>query len=292
MDSQAGLVFHIMRFSLDDGPGIRTTVFLKGCPLRCSWCHNPESWKPSPEVLFFEERCRHCGDCAAVCPHALESCEACGRCVEACLAEARQLAGRRMSVAEVLAEVERDVIFFDESGGGVTLSGGEPLAQPDFAESLLAACRDRRIRTALDTCGLAPAGVFLRVCAQADLVLFDVKLLDSDLHQEHTGAPNSVILENLKALAAAGRHVIVRYPLIPGVNDTAAALSGLAGCLNSFGLRRLDLLPYHRIGMDKYKRLGLPGPSKDIAIHSPAQVSEIAATLRGEGLEVGVGGNA
>jgi len=119
-----------------------------------------------------------------------------------------------------------------------------------------------------------------------------VKLLDSDLHQEHTGAPNSVILENLKALAAAGRHVIVRYPLIPGVNDTAAALSGLAGCLNSFGLRRLDLLPYHRIGMDKYKRLGLPGPSKDIAIHSPAQVSEIAATLRGEGLEVGVGGNA
>jgi pyruvate formate lyase activating enzyme len=290
VDAPAGLVFNIMRFSLADGPGIRTTVFLKGCPLRCDWCHNPEGQGFAPSLMLFEERCRHCGDCKLVCPHGLTACETCGLCVEACVAEARQMAGRAMSVSEVLAEIERDVIFFDGSGGGVTLSGGEPLAQPLFAEALLAACRARRIHTALDTCGAAPAEALLRVSAEADLVLFDVKLMDSDLHAAHAGVPNAAILDNLRALAAAGRSIVVRYPLIPGLNDGAAALSELAAFLRALGLRRLDLLPYHRMGADKYKRLGLARPGEDIAEQDAAEVAGIAGMLRGEGLEVGVGG--
>jgi len=288
--SPAGLIFHLMRFSLRDGPGIRTTVFLKGCPLRCSWCHNPEGQSFGPSLMFFEERCRHCGDCAPVCPHGLKECEACGRCVEACVAEARQLAGRSISVAEALAEVERDVVFFDESGGGVTLSGGEPLAQPEFAEALLAACRARGIHTALDTCGMAPRDVLLRVAVHADLVLFDLKAIEGGLHAKYTGAPNTVILENLEALAAAGRSVIVRYPLIPGVNDGAGELRAMAEFLRPLGLRRVDLLPYHRMGIDKYRRLGIRCPLEEFSSPDPVRVDEVAEALRRQGLEVRMGG--
>ena len=172
----------------------------------------------------------------------------------------------------------------------MTLSGGEPLAQPRFAEALLGACRARGIHTALDTCGMAPAGELLRVSAQADLVLFDVKLVDSEAHALHTGAPNATILKNLEALAAAGRALVVRYPLIPGINDSEAALAGLATCLRGLGLRRLDLLPYHRTGVGKYRRLGLDCPTEEIPSPDAARVAEIAGRLRGEGLEVGVGG--
>ncbi len=290
MGSPAGLIFHIMRFSLRDGPGIRTTIFLKGCPLRCSWCHNPEGQSFGPSVMFFEERCRHCGDCAQVCPHGLTECEACGLCVEACVAEARQLAGRSVSVAETLAEIERDVVFFDESGGGVTLSGGEPLAQPEFAGALLAACRARGIHTALDTCGMAPVDVLLRVAARADLVLFDLKAMQGGLHVQYTGAPNTAILENLEALAAAGRSVIVRYPLIPGVNDGAGELRAMAEFLRPLGLRRVDLLPYHRMGIDKYRRLGIRCPIDAFSSPDPARVGQVAEALRRQGLEVRMGG--
>jgi pyruvate formate lyase activating enzyme len=288
--SPAGLIFHLMRFSLRDGPGIRTTVFLKGCPLRCAWCHNPEGQSFGPSLMLFEERCRHCGDCALVCPHGLSECEACGRCAEACVAEARQLAGRWMSVAEALAEIGRDVVFFDQSGGGVTLSGGEPLAQPEFAAALLAACRARGIHTALDTCGLAPADVLLRVAAHADLVLFDLKTIEGGLHVQYTGAPNTAILENLEALAAAGRSVIVRYPLIPGVNDGAGELRAMAEFLRPLGLRRVDLLPYHRMGIDKYRRLGIRCPLEEFSSPEPARVDEVAEALRRQGLEVRLGG--
>ncbi len=289
-EAQTGLVFDIMRFALHDGPGIRTTVFLKGCPLHCDWCHNPESQSPGPCLLFFEERCRGCGECASVCPHGLTECEACGLCAETCVAEARRLAGRPMSVAEVLAEIERVQVFYDESGGGMTLSGGEPLTQPLFAEALLAACRARRIHAALDTSGLAPAETLLRVAAQADLVLYDVKLVDDALHRRHTGASNRPILDNLRALAETGRPVVVRYPLIPGVNDGDAPLSDLAGLLVSLGLRRLDLLPYHSNGIDKYRRLGLPRPPAEFSGLPAERASAIAATLARQGLEVGVGG--
>ncbi|MBI4875514.1 MAG: glycyl-radical enzyme activating protein [Acidobacteria bacterium] len=279
-----------MRFSLRDGPGIRTTVFLKGCPLRCAWCHNPESQDFGPSLMFNAERCRHCGDCEAVCPHGLAACEVCGRCVEACVAEARQLAGRRVTVAELVAEIERDAIFFDESGGGVTLSGGEPMAQAEFSRAVLAACRARGIHTALDTCGQAPAETLLGVAAHADMVLFDLKAMDSDLHRRYTGVPNHAILANLTALAQAGHAVVVRYPLIPGVNDSAPELQAMADFLRPLGLRRLDLLPYHGIGIDKYRRLGIPCPLEEFSSPGPERVAQAAGALRSQGLDVRVGG--
>lgn len=296
-DAPPGLVFNLMRYSLHDGPGIRTTVFLKGCPLRCSWCHNPESQDPRPRLMFFEERCLRCGDCAALCPHRRNGtagrpdlCESCGACVEVCAAGARQMAGRWMSVEEVLAEVERDVVLYDESGGGVTLSGGEPLAQPRFAGALLARCRQRGIHTALDTCGMAAEETLLAVCAEADLVLFDLKLMDCREHERHTGAPNTPILANLRALVRTGRPVIVRYPLIPGVNDGPDALGALAGFLSGLGLRRLDLLPYHRTGWGKYKRLGAQPPAARFEPPGPGRVAAIAAWLGEKGLDVAIGG--
>lgn len=300
-DEVCGLVFHIMRFSLHDGPGIRTTVFLKGCPLSCWWCHNPESQSFEPSLMYFEDRCRRCGDCLAVCPSSAINysdgrigrpitCQACGACVEACVAGARELAGRRMAVSEVVREVERDVIFFDESGGGVTFSGGEPLSQPRFTEALLEACRARRIHSALDTCGLAEPDLLLRVSAKADLVLYDLKLLDTARHASYTGVPNALILGNLEALVAAGRPVRVRFPLIPGVNDGAEEIAELMQLLARLGLRHLDLLPYHRIGIDKYRRLGMPARLGDQPSPSAAQISQIAGQFEQHGFAVKIGG--
>ena len=297
----SGLVFHIMRFSLHDGPGIRTTVFLKGCPLSCWWCHNPESQSFQPNLMYFEDRCRRCGDCMAVCPERAVNyadgriglpvvCQACGACVDACVAGARELAGRRMAVSEVVREIERDVVFFDESGGGVTLSGGEPLSQPGFTEALLEACRARRIHSVLDTCGLADPEVLLRVSEQADLILYDLKLLDTAKHASYTGVPNTLILRNLEALVAAGRAVRVRFPLIPGVNDGAEEIAELMQLLARLGLRHLDLLPYHRIGIDKYRRLGILPRLADLPAPSAAQVGRAASQLEQHGFAVKIGG--
>lgn len=288
-----------MRFSVHDGPGIRTTVFLKGCPLACRWCHNPESQSFHPQLIRMEERCLRCGECVPVCPErAAEGsmgvpakCRACGACVEACVAGAREITGRRMSVAAVVAEVERDVVFYEESGGGVTVSGGEPLAQPEFTAALLAACRALGIHTALDTCGMASAETLLRAAANADLVLYDLKLLDPARHTEYTGVSNAPILRNLEALAAAGRNVTVRFPLIPSVNDGEDELAAMAAFLVRAGVRRLDLLPYHRIGADKYRRLGKPYTMEGVAEPTAAQVEAAAGRLRREGLTVRIGGS-
>jgi pyruvate formate lyase activating enzyme len=297
----SGIVFNTVRFSIHDGPGIRTTVFLKGCPLRCDWCHNPESQDFRPRLMLFAERCRQCGDCVAACPrHGIgdpaeglkipEECDACGSCAEACVAGARQIAGRRATVAGLMDELQRDVVFFDESGGGVTISGGEPLAQPVFARGLLAACRERGIHVALDTCGFAAPDVFANVSALADLVLFDLKAMDCETHERFTGVPNGTILENLRTLAETGRPAIVRFPLIPGVNDSPRELSALSRFVRSCGLSRLDVLPYHRIGADKYARLG--GNARAGAFTTPAveRIEEVAGAFRSDGLNVRTGG--
>ena len=300
-DSPSGVIFNILRFSLHDGPGIRTTVFLKGCPLRCWWCHNPESQSFEPEVMYYQERCRQCGDCVDACPHGAlsradgviavsEDCEACGTCVDVCRTNARMLAGRRMTVPQVIAEIEKDVIFFDESGGGVTFSGGEPLAQPQFLEALLRACRERRIHTAIDTCGFAQRDLLLRLSALADVVLYDLKLVDTARHIDCTGVSNQPILENLKALADAHRTVIVRYPVIPGINDADEQLHLATELLAQLGLRRLDLLPYHSTGAEKYRRLRMSYALPDVATPPAARIEEIAEVCRREGLAVTVGG--
>jgi pyruvate formate lyase activating enzyme len=297
----SGIVFNTMRFSIHDGPGIRTTVFLKGCPLRCGWCHNPESQDFQPHLMLFAERCRLCGDCVAACPrHGIgdpaeglkipEECDACGSCAETCVAGARELAGRRTTVAALMDELRRDVLFFDESGGGVTISGGEPLAQPEFTRGLLTACREQGIHSVLDTSGFASPDVCASVSALADLVLYDLKAMDSATHARFTGVPNEPILANLRALAATGKPVIVRFPLIPDVNDSPGELAAVASFVRSCGLARIDMLPYHRIGAGKYARLGGNSQARVFTEPSAESINEAAEVFRREGLNVRIGG--
>ena len=294
---KSAAIFNIMRFSVHDGPGIRTVVFFKGCPLSCWWCHNPESQNFQPDVLYSVDRCRLCGACAEHCPHhaivrtedrmeLTEDCARCGTCVDFCASDARTVAGRQMTVAQILAEVGRDTVFFDESGGGVTFSGGEPLCQPEALEALLSACRERRIHTAIETCGAAPRETLLRLCGMADLVLYDVKLIDERRHREFTGAPNRNILENLRALAASHRNVVARVPVVPGINDRAEDTRALIGFVSSFLLARIDLMPYHRAGTEKYRRLGREYRLAETPTPDAAQLAALAAGLSSAGTPV------
>jgi pyruvate formate lyase activating enzyme len=295
---RGGVVYNVMRFAVHDGPGIRTIVFFKGCPLDCWWCHNPEGQSGRPQPRYFEERCRHCGECVAVCPQAaiatpgatdLARCTRCGMCMEQCCAAAREICGRQVGVAELVAEIERDVVFFDDSGGGVTLSGGEPLAQPRFALTLLRACRERRIHTTVETCGLAHPLIFQTVVQEAALVLFDLKLLDRGRHRHYTGVFNDSILRNLETLAARSERFVVRIPVVPGVNDSDQDAAGFARHLSRLQVPAVELLPYHRIGTEKYRRLGMP---LRFVSEPPAmeRIERFAQPLRRAGLSVRIGG--
>jgi pyruvate formate lyase activating enzyme len=296
-----GLIFNIMRFALHDGPGIRTAVFLKGCPLNCWWCHNPEGRVRKTEVIYVAERCIHCGDCVHACPEGAlkldgqvirdpHLCQQHARCVDACSTGAQELIGHWMSVPEVMAEVLKDQIFFDESGGGVTISGGEPLMQADFVEAVLAACRAQRIHTIVETCGYAEWQVLDRIYGNVDLFLFDLKIMDSDQHQRFTGVRNDRILANLSHLAKCGSAVIVRIPVIPGVNDDQENLAAVSSYLAPLGLRSIDLLPYHRIASSKYSRLGLAYRMEELLPPSEEQLQAIAARFRRDGFQVQIGG--
>jgi pyruvate formate lyase activating enzyme len=266
---RSGTVFNVMRFSLNDGPGIRTTVFLKGCPLACPWCHNPESIVREKEVVLREERCIHCGECIEVCAqHAISEyngsivtdralCTRCGDCASHCVAEARELVGREMTTKDVLAEILRDRVFFDESGGGASFSGGEPFFQHEFLESLLRACREEGLHTTVDTTGFTSPGVLERLSPLIDLYLYDLKMIDDAKHRQYTGVPNRLILENLHRLVEWGKRVIVRIPLIPGINDDDENIRATGELLASLpAIREVHVLPYHPSGTDKYARLG------------------------------------
>jgi len=276
----SGVVFNIQRFSIHDGPGIRTTVFLKGCPLRCFWCQNPESQSGRPEIVLDSRRCTLCGACASTCQQGairLEAgrpvfdrrlCAGCGRCAVVCPTEARRLAGVGMTAEEVILEVRKDLKFYENSGGGVTLSGGEPLAQPEFARSILEGCRQAELHTALDTCGWAPWADIEKLLEFVDLVLFDIKHLDASRHREAAGQDTRLILENARRTPGL-KPIRIRIPLVPGFNDSVETVSGIAAFVkNELGCRDIDLLAYNRMGEVKYDFLEkqctpLPSQSED-----------------------------
>lgn len=255
------LIFNIQRYAIHDGGGIRTTVFFKGCPLSCRWCHNPESQRRQRELLFHKERCVGCGRCAAACPAAFDRdrCTACGRCTDLCAHSAREVAGREYALEDLMRELEKDRIFYEQSGGGITLSGGECLAQDmDYVEELARRLYQRGYSVDFDTCGHVPYEHFQRVLPYADAFLYDIKLLDPDTHRRYTGADNRLILENLKRLSGDGGKIAIRLPLIGGVNASEPYIRDVIAFLRDGGIRasQINLLKYHTAGSGKYGKLG------------------------------------
>ena len=298
-----GLVFNVQRFSVNDGPGIRTTVFLKGCPLHCKWCHNPESISSDQQLLLRDDRCIRCGDCFALCNnHAVlrmdggfvtirDACMECGDCIEVCNSEAREIAGKEVTVEEVLREIEKDIVFYDQSGGGASFSGGEPLLQHEFLMAVLKECKAKNIHTVVDTTGLTSPQILERVSEFVDLFLFDLKTLNNEKHIEFTGVSNVQILENLRRLADLRKNVIVRMPVIPGVNDDPAEIRAAGSFVSSLGnVREIHLLPYHTTGLEKYRRLGMEYQMQETIPPSADDLSVIAKELRNYVSSVCIGG--
>jgi pyruvate formate lyase activating enzyme len=300
-----GLVFNVQRFSTHDGPGIRTTVFLKGCPLACRWCHNPEGMSSAPELLTHPSRCMECNACVDACPHGyavpatigkgiipgIPSCDACGDCVEACPTGAREIAGRELKIAELLETVSRDRVFYEESGGGVTFSGGEPLKQPAFVLAALAACREAGLHTAVDTCGLVETRDLLAAADLADLILFDLKSSDAERHRSATGVSNEKILANLRLLADGPTPIWLRVPLVPGVNDDDEELACMAHLASTLkAVRQVSVLPYHTLGRDKRERLGLPLLDPEPGAPRSERIRSAVAHFERAGIETLIGG--
>lgn len=297
-----GVVFDIKRYAIHDGPGIRTTVFFKGCPLSCRWCHNPEGIVGGRQLMFRSSRCLGCGECVKACPEGavqmmdgkasirLSACRLHEACVDACPTEALQVIGQSFTVRELMEEIEKDLVFFDESGGGVTFSGGEPLSQFPFLMECLQACRKRGIRTCIDTSGMAPYEHLAAAAAFTDLFLYDIKLMDETRHLKETGVSNRQILDNLIKLSAENTSIVVRIPLIPSVNDDRDNLRRTIHFLQeNTSIRRVSLLPYHTIADRKYDSLQALRKMEGVFPHTEQQVQAVTAYFKKHGLEVRTG---
>lgn len=250
-------IFDIQRTSFVDGPGIRTTVFFKGCNLRCAWCHNPESQSFSKQMLFYKDKCKLCGKCLEKCHNELKSCDFCGQCEFYCPNEARKICGKEYTVDEVFEQIAQDIDFYKTSGGGVTFSGGECMLQVDFLKEILQLCHANGIHTAVDTAGCVPYEAIEKILPYTDMFLYDLKTMDSKKHKEYTGADNALILENLKKLLKADVDIWVRVPIINGVNDSDEEMKAMRDFFEANGYpEKIELLPYHSMGENKSRALG------------------------------------
>jgi len=292
-----GLVFNIKHFAVHDGPGIRTTVFVKGCPLRCMWCHNPESLTSEPQLMFTPSRCIGCGYCFKVCEqgahitvngaHEVDwnKCVACGKCAAECYSGALELAGKETSVDEVMEEVLKDKVFFENSKGGMTISGGEPLSQPEFTTEVFKKAKENGIHTSLDTSGYAAWSVIEKVIEYVDLVLYDLKQMDSGRHKEYTGVPNELIIENLKKIDKKGIPIWVRIPTIPGLNDGEDNFRKIGELLSGLKhLERVDILRYHKMAEAKYEHTGQDYRLKGMDTPEKDEVEHLKDILKGYGV--------
>lgn len=300
-DAMGGMIFSIQRYSIQDGPGIRTTVFMKGCPLQCRWCSNPESQNPYPEIMVRRQKCQACGRCVESCEsgainlvdgaaHINRSvCVRCMSCVEACPTGTLEITGKSMSLEEVIDESSRDEIFYQNSGGGVTLSGGEPLFQPEFAYQLLKSCKERALGTALDTCGYAPWEHLESVLQFTDLILFDLKHLDPEMHLKGTGVRNELIRDNLERIIREGKTVWIRIPVITGYNDSELYMKDLALAIRDMPVEKISLLGYHEWGRSKYTSLGREYPLDGTAALDEERLDRLRGIMESEGLSVTVG---
>lgn len=299
------LVINLQKCSIHDGPGIRSTVFFKGCPLECAWCHNPESQIFKKEVLYNEERCSRCGACVKVCPHEaiyqdaekvcldFEKCEQCATCLDYCINNAREIVGDEYTPKELVKEVYKDRMFYEESGGGVTLSGGEVMAQDmEYITEVLRLCKDKGLHVAIDTCGYAKQENYEKVLEYADLFLYDMKLIDDDLHKKFVGKSNKLILDNLKFLSDKKANINIRIPLIGGVNvdDENLEVKKMIEFLKPLNIKAVNLLPYHNIGKHKYEKLYKTYDGEDFEKPSDEKMEEIKELFEQNNFITKIGG--
>lgn len=301
---QKPLIFDIKRYAINDGPGIRIVIFLKGCNLNCAWCHNPEGISAETERMYSPAKCIKCGTCVIACTQnalTLTSdgivtdiglCKLCGNCTEVCPTKAIELSGKPQTITKIMDEIEKERIFFDQSGGGVTFSGGEPLMHSDFLIELLDECGRRGIHRAVDTAGLASTDLLLEVARRTDLFLYDLKMMNSERHRKWTGVPNEKILENLKVLAEYGASIIIRIPLIGGVNDDIENMTQTARFVSSLSGQKImvNLLPYHKIAQHKYGKLGRPEDFRLLEEPTSSAQLRAIAIFREFGILTSIGG--